>query len=115
VVKHCALTPSATIGVTLTAVATAFMFGTSGASFAAPTPVPTDGQVRGAGAADAVKDSYIVVLKNNKAEPGEVSGAASPLIASRPFIDLAEMFFRITGPPAITACPRCRVVTGIDR
>ena len=46
------------------------------AAFAAPA----EGSVRGAGAAGAVKDSYIVVLKDRAADAGKVRGTAEALV-----------------------------------
>jgi subtilisin family serine protease len=48
----------------------------AGTAFAAPA----EGPVRGAGAADAVKDSYIVVLKDRAADAGKVRGTAETLV-----------------------------------
>ncbi|OLE30608.1 MAG: hypothetical protein AUG44_00965 [Actinobacteria bacterium 13_1_20CM_3_71_11] len=48
----------------------------AGPAFAAPA----EGPVRGAGAAGAVKDSYIVVLKDRAASAGKVRGTAEALV-----------------------------------
>jgi subtilisin family serine protease len=59
----------------LLVVTAGFAFPT-GAAFAAPA----EGSVRGAGAADTVKDSYIVVLKDRAADAGKVRGTAEALV-----------------------------------
>jgi subtilisin family serine protease len=71
--------------------------------------------------AGVANDTSLASLNGASQAAPHATGAAAlllslnPTLTNRPFIDLAEMFFRITGPPALTACPRCRVVTGIDR
>src|SRR2546421_6400597 len=54
------------------------------AAFAVPAgtalAAPAEGPVRGAGAAGAVKDSYIVVLKDRAASAGKVRGTAEALV-----------------------------------
>jgi subtilisin family serine protease len=65
-------------GVALATVTTLVGVATGSAAFAAPP----EGEVRGAGAADAVKDSFIVVLKDTAAGNAEVSNAASNLTST---------------------------------
>jgi hypothetical protein len=62
-------------GVALATVTTLAGVATGSAAFAAPP----EGEVRGAGAANAVKDSFIVVLKDTAARDAEVDNAASNL------------------------------------
>jgi subtilisin family serine protease len=59
------------------AAVTAFTVVAGGAAAASPA----NGEVRGAGATDAVRDSYIVVLKNSTAGLDQVRGVASILTA----------------------------------
>jgi subtilisin family serine protease len=62
-------------GVAFGVVATAFGVATSGTAFASSRA----GRIHGAGATGAVKDSYIVVLRDKAADTAKVSGAASIL------------------------------------